>query len=152
MRRPLLAALVATAAVATAGTAVADTPADAIKYRQNVMKAMAAHFGAFFSVNMGRISQPAHLAPHAEALADLAAMTKDLFPKGSDTGAPTEALPAIWAEPADFAKAVQALETSSAALAKAVDAGDKAGTAAAAKAAGDACKGCHDRFRKEQKQ
>jgi cytochrome c556 len=149
MRRPL-AALVAAATLAVAGTATADTPADAIKYRQNVMKAMSAHFAGFFSVNMGRISQPAHLKGHVDGLAALGAMTKDLFPAGSDTGAPTDALPLIWSDADGFAKAVKAMEDSSAALKKAVDAGDKAAAGAATKALGEACKGCHDRYRKEQ--
>lgn len=154
VRRPrlvtLVATIVTTVVMASAGTAVADTPADAIKYRQNVMKAMSAHFAAYFSVNMGRISQPTHLQGHVDALAALGAMTGSLFPAGSDAGAPTDALPAIWAEPAEFAKATKAMEDASAALKRAVDGGDKAATGAATKALGDACKGCHDRFRKEQ--
>lgn len=149
MRRLLPALLAATLVAAPA--LAADTPANSIKYRQNVMKAMSAHVSAFFAVNMGSISNPGHLKPHASALADLGAMTKDLFPAGSDAGAPTDALPLIWQEQAQFAKAVAAMEESSAALKKAVDAGDKAATGQAAKALGDACKGCHDRFRKEQK-
>jgi cytochrome c556 len=147
MRRLLTAAL---AAILIAGPAAADTAVNSIKYRQNVMKAMSAHVSAFFMVNMGTISQPGHLKAHANALADLGAQTKDLFPAGTDVGQ-TEALPLIWQEPAEFAKAVKAVEDSTAALKKAVDAGDKAATGAAAKALGESCKGCHDRYRKEQK-
>jgi len=148
MRRLVLVALLA----AVAGNAAADTPANAIKYRQNVMKAMSAHVSAFFAVNMGSITAPDHLQPHVNALADLGAMTGDLFPEGSNAGAPTDALPLIWQEKEQFAKAVAAMEESSAALKKAVAAGDKAATGQAAKALGEACKGCHDRYRKEQKQ
>lgn len=151
MRRRFLSAFLAitTAAVATTSLA-ATTPTDAIKYRKAVMSAMAAHIGAFSLINFGRVDHPEYAKAHVSALADMAAQGKSLFPAGTDVG-DTEALPLIWQEQAEFNKLVTDLEKSTGALRDAVAAGDKAATTKAFKAVGESCKGCHDRYRKEQK-
>jgi len=151
MRRWTLSALLAAGltTLALPGLA-ATTPADAIKYRKAVMSAMAAHFGALSLINFGRVDLPQYAKPHASALADMAAQGKSLFPAGSDAG-DTEALPLIWQEQAEFDKLTAGLEKSAGELRDAISAGDKAATAKAFKAVGESCKGCHDRYRKEQK-
>lgn len=150
MRRRFLSALLALTATAVAMPGLsATTPADAIKYRKAVMSAMAAHFGALSLINFGRVDLPEYAKAHASALADMGAQGKSLFPAGSGVG-DTEALPLIWQEQAEFNKLVTDLEKSTAELRDAVAAGDKAATAKAFKAAGESCKGCHDRYRKEQ--
>ena len=149
MRRFVATALIACliAGYVTA-TPAATAPADAIKYRKAVMDALAAHVGAFVMVNMGKVDHPDHLKAHITAVADLGAQVKDLFPVGSDTGK-TDALPLIWKEQTQFNEGVTKLEKSTAQLRDAVAANDKAGTTAAFKAVGEACKGCHDRYRKK---
>jgi cytochrome c556 len=127
---------------------MAATPADAIKYRKAVMEGMSAHVSAFVLINFGKVEHPEYLKAHANALADLGAQAKVLFPAGTDTGE-TDALPLIWKEQERFNKLVSDVETSSAKLRDAVAASDKPGTAAAFKALGDACKSCHDRYRKQ---
>lgn len=149
MRRFMLAVLAAGLTLSSA-IAAAETPADAIKYRKAVMDAMGGHVAAAMLVNFGRVSHQEHLKAHAIALADLGAQMKVLFPEGSGTGE-TEALPLIWQEKDKFAQAVNAVEKASADLKAAANAGDKAATAQAFKALGESCKGCHDRYRKEQK-
>ena len=151
MRFALALALVAASLTAVSTVSVAETPADAIKYRKQVMAAMGAHIGAFTLVNFGRVPHQGHLQAHANALADLGAQTRAIFPEGSGAG-DTEALPLIWQEKERFAQAIAAVEKASADLKAAVNAGDKAATAQAFKALGESCKGCHDRYRKEQKQ
>ena len=125
----------------------ATAPADAIKYRKAVMSAMSAHVGAFMLVNFGKVDHPEHLKAHASALADLGVQARVLFPAGTDAG-DTDALPLIWQEQDRFNKLAADLEASTAKLRDAVAANDKAGTMAAFKAVGEACKGCHDRYRK----
>ena len=125
------------------------TPANAIKYRQQIMKAIGAHFGAFFMINTGAVDLGKHLSAHADAIAALGEEIPALFPAGSGTGK-TEALPKIWEEPAKFSETANAAKDATAKLAAAVKAGDKAGIGAAAKSLGEACKSCHDRYRKEQ--
>ena len=148
MRRSVLTVLAVCAASLVSATTCAETmPADAIKYRKAIMNAMAAHVGAFLLVNMGKVEHPDHLQAHASALADLGAEVKDIFPAGTDTGN-TDALPLIWQEREQFMQLVAKLEKSSAQLREAVAGNDKPGTMTAFKSLGEACKGCHDRYRK----
>lgn len=151
MRRSFLAAALGCAAFLGTTLSLADTaPADAIKYRKAVMSAMGAHIAGFSLINFGRIDHPEYLKAHVSALADMGAEGKALFPAGSGTG-DTDALPLIWEEQDRFASAVSALEKSTAQLRDAVNANDKKATNEAFKAVGEACKGCHDRYRKEAK-
>ena len=134
----------------SSGTWAATTPADAIKYRRAVMDGLSAHVSAFVLINFGKVEHQEYLKAHANALADLGAQAKVLFPAGSNTGE-TEALPLIWEakEQDQFKKLVSALEVSSAKLKDAVAASDKPAAMAAFKALGESCKGCHDRYRKK---
>jgi cytochrome c556 len=151
MRRISLTAAMLFATVAFATIAEAETsPADAIKYRKTVMQAMGAHVAGVFMINSGRVDHPEYLKSQVTALADLGAQGKVLFPAGSGVG-DTEALPLIWEEQEQFGKLVAALDKSTADLRDAVVAGDKAATGKALKAVGEACKSCHDRYRKEEK-
>lgn len=72
-----------------------------------------------------------------------------LFPAGTgpEAGEKTDALPAIWANPAKFSAAADKLASSSAALVAAAEASDASATKAAAADVGSSCKGCHDAFR-----
>jgi len=112
------------------------------------MEALSAHVSAFVLINFGKVEHQQHLQSHANALADLGAQVKVLFPVGTEVGK-TDALPLLWKEQEQFNKRVSDLEASSAKLRDAVAANDKPGTMAAFKALGDACKGCHDRYRKK---
>lgn len=150
MRRIALTAAIAFATMAFATTTLADTaPADAIKYRKTVMSAMGGHVGAFSLINFGRVTHPEYLQSHVRALADLGSQVKVLFPAGSGVGE-TEALPLIWQEQERFNKLVAGIEKSTAELRDAAAANDKAGITKAFKAVGEACKGCHDRYRKKE--
>ncbi len=149
MRRSVLSALAVCAVTLFSAAAYADTaPADAIKYRKAIMSAMAAHVGAFLLVNMGKVEHQDHLKTHANALADLGAQARVVFPAGTDAG-DTDALPLIWQEQEQeqFKQLLTKLETSSAQIRDAVAANNKAGTMTAFKSLGEACKGCHDRYR-----
>ena len=149
MRRSVISALaVCVVALFPAVTSAETAPADAIKYRKAIMSAMAANVGAFLLVNTGKVEHRDHLKAHANALADLGAQVRVVFPAGTDAGN-TDALPLIWQEQEQFMQLVTKLEKSSAQLRDAVAANDKAGTMSAFKALGESCKGCHDRYRKE---
>jgi cytochrome c556 len=75
------------------------------------------------------------------------------FPAGTsvDDGFKTEALPSIWQKPEEFKAAAQKLVDESAKLVTVAGEGDKAATGAQAMAMGGACKGCHDKFRLDDK-
>jgi cytochrome c556 len=126
---------------------MADTsPEDAAKYRQSFMKALSGHAGAVSSITRGIAGDPQYLDGHVEAIASLAAEMAAVFPEGSDT-LESEALPAIWERPEDFAAAVADFSKAVDGLGEAAAGGDMAATEAAFREVGKACKGCHEDFR-----
>jgi cytochrome c556 len=136
-------------ACASVSSTIAETlPEDAIKYRQTVMQSFGAHISAIVLIFTGKVDQPDQLAAHSDALAAVAAYTDTLFPADSADGE-THALPLIWEEPDQFAEVARNAKTATAALAEAINGGDRKATSQAFKAVGEACKGCHDRYREE---
>ncbi|HEX8061819.1 MAG TPA: cytochrome c [Allosphingosinicella sp.] len=73
-----------------------------------------------------------------------------LFPDGSE-GPDSRALPAVWANKADFAARANALGEAAAQLKRFSDAGDKAGFAAQATVVARGCNGCHSLYRAEER-
>jgi cytochrome c556 len=134
----------------TASLAGAATPEDAIKYRKAVMSTMAGHVGAIAMIFGGKVEFQDYLASHAEALAAAGEQAAKLFPAGSG-GSKSDALPLIWEEPEKFQKAAADIKTTTAQLRDAIRSGDKAAIGKAMKPVFDACKGCHDRYRKDEK-
>lgn len=121
----------------------------AIKYRQNVMSAM----GGLVGASVGRLRDGFSYGPDMKSIADgLQALSKDipaLFPEGTDFGE-TKAKPAVWEKREKFEKAAANLKDKVDAFAAAAKTGDRASSLKAFKAMGDACKGCHEDFRKEK--
>jgi cytochrome c556 len=136
-------------ALLAASAASAATPEDDIKYRKAVMMTMAGHFGAISLIATGKLPYQARLLSHAEALAAAGDQMSELFPAGSGSGE-TDALARIWAEPEQFQKAADAAKAATAQLRDAIKAGDKAAIGKAMRPVAESCKGCHDRYRKEQ--
>ena len=69
------------------------------------------------------------------------------FPKGSDQGHNTKALPAIWSDMAGFQKSADEMADAADKLAVAAKAGDAEVVATQVKAVADACGACHRTFR-----
>ena len=127
----------------------ADDAADhegAAKYRHHTMEAIGGHMQAIVDILRRHVPHTDHLPIHAGALAALAEITPTLFPPGSG-GSGSEALPAIWENPEDFAKRVSAFREAAANLNEVVDSGGAPGPAV--RRVGQACKGCHDEYRAE---
>jgi len=116
------------------------------KYRRTVMSALGSEFSAFVMVYTNKVDRPGQLQPLADALAATSATVGSLFPAGSEGG---KALPLIWEEPDQVAEAAATLNEQLDALAAAVSSDNKAEIAGAFKAAGKACKGCHQRYKEE---
>lgn len=128
----------------------ADKPADVVKYRQSVMKAMASHMTAISLVAKRQISDRSQLAAHAEALHAMSAGLTGFFPKDSGPEkVKSEASPAIWQHWSEFETAAKVLERESARLAATAKGSDEKLLAARLVAAGKACAACHDQFRQE---
>ena len=127
--------LLASASFADQGTA---------DYRHHTMEAIGGHMEAIVDILKGKVSHQAHLALHANAMADMAGIADTLFVEGSQGG---NALPAIWEQPEAFAERLKAFQDAGAGLRQAVNEGGDFGPAF--QNLGQACKGCHDDFVEE---
>ncbi|MEA2745765.1 MAG: hypothetical protein QOG25_4136 [Acetobacteraceae bacterium] len=83
----------------------------------------------------------------AKAIAKWAAVIPTLFPKGTETGGNTKALPEIWSDQAGFQKIALALNEAATKLAVAAKAGDADEVAIDTKLLGDQCAACHKTYR-----
>ena len=115
-------------------------------YRHHTMEAIGGHMQALMDILRGKVDHSEHLSVHAAALASLAEITPTLFPPGSG-GDDTEALPAIWDNPDDFAERLDLFRKAGAGLRAAAETGGD--VMAATRQVGQACKGCHDNYRKK---
>ena len=130
-----LAALISMPLAATEGEA---------DYREHTMEAVGGHMQAMVDILKQSVPHTAHMALHANAMADLASIAGTLFPAGSEGG---DALPAIWENSDDFAEHIAAFEEAANDLKAAAAGGD--GVGPAVQKLGQACMGCHDSYRKE---
>lgn len=153
MTKPIKLALAALLlpAVALAGAATAASgPSPVYKLRHDNFEAM----GRAMKGTFDEFKKPAPSIPtiqaNANALAAAAIKVKGHFPKGTgpQAGVKTEALPAIWERPADFAAAADRLVGATKAFQLAAATGDLTKIQPAAGAVGGSCKNCHDSFRK----
>ncbi len=143
MRRLISLGAVTIAAASIAGFAMAQD--SVIKERQDLMKDNGAQARTAGQMAQGATPFDAAVAKAAmEKIAANAAATPALFPAGSEGG---DALPAIWANFADFEAKSAALKTAADAAAAAADGGLEA-FAPAFGAVGQACGACHQAYRK----
>jgi len=149
----LVAGLVLSAGLAEAQVALPTVPKppfadpqDAITARKigfkgngDITKAMKA------AIDGGQDVAP--FAASAQWLADWAKQIPDMFPKGSETGHETKALPAIWTDTATFDKDAGDFAAAATKLTELAKADDKAGFADQFKVMGGTCGACHREFR-----
>ena len=135
-------ALLGLSLILAAPAALADE--GAADYRHHTMEAIGGHTSAVFDILQGKVAHSAHLARHASAIAEMAAIADTLFPEGSIGG---HAKAAIWEQPEVFAERMQAFQEAAPAFRDAIVGGGEIGPAA--QALGQACKGCHDDFKDE---
>lgn len=126
-----------------------DAAEGIIKYRRNVMKSHAAHFGAIGGIVQGQVPYKAHVAVHAAAINGTSKTIPQIFPEGSGTGE-TRAKPEIWQQWSKFEQAAKKLEEESAKLVEVAQNGDMKQLTPQFLAVGKACKGCHKPFRKRK--
>jgi len=125
------------------------TDENAFKYRSAVMKTLGGHVFAASLTVRGLVEDKGFLSHHAQGLANGAAELEYLFQQGSNVGE-SEALPIIWEETGEFAEAIAAAEAATDEFVEAVASEDPETIGAAFKEVGNACRGCHDKFRVEQ--
>ncbi len=135
---------------ASAAHAQFAKPEDAIKFRQAKMLLQANFVGRIGAVVKGvRPYDKDQVLSYAQTLDTLSQAGWDGFPPGSDQGGQTRALPAIWQDAAKFQAAQKKLEDATANLVKAAQSGDLGNVKQAFGPVAQACKGCHDDFRKD---
>ena len=150
MKLPIL-ALAALIGVCAAWPAAAQfqKPEDAIKYRKAAFTVMGTHFGRLGAMANGKLPFDAKVAADS---ADVALMMSKLpyvaFVEGTDKG-DTRAKPEIWAEPDKFRAAASKMQDEMVKLNAAAKTGSVDNLKAAFGPTGQACKGCHDTYRKE---
>jgi cytochrome c556 len=133
------------------GTAAAQfkNPADAIEYRQGALAVMGNHFSRIGAMVNNKVPFDAKaVQANAELVATLAKLPWAAFVDGSDKG-DTSAKPEIWSQPDKFKADAQKLQDATAKLLEAAKTGNQDAVKTAFGAAGDACKACHDDFRKK---
>jgi cytochrome c556 len=148
-RSILVLATVAGLAAAFPAAAQFAKPEDAVKYRKGAFTVMAAHFGRVAAMANGRIPFDAKAAAEN---AEIATMVSKLpfagFVDGTDKGE-TRAKPEIWTEQDKFKAAATKMQDAMEKLNVAAKSGNVDTLKAAAGTVGQACKGCHDTYRKE---
>lgn len=123
-------------------------PDMAIAYRQSVYKMIRWNFAPL--AQMVRDQRPwddAEFARRAARISFLSHQLEEGYPKGSGTGAVTDAKPEIWTNWEDFSSKLNDLEVEARALRIAAEARDRNATSRQFARLGAACKACHDEYR-----
>lgn len=143
-------AAAAVISMTAAGAASADDGGE-IKYRKAVMKSVGGHMNALVGIAKGETANKGDMAELAKGMLSLAKIAQNVFPKGSDSlGGETNALAKIWDDPADFKKVNAAFVDHAQNLVTAAESGDPKKLGAAIGALGkNACKACHDDYKKK---
>ena len=144
-------AAVAAAAFLCCGPAAAQFKnADAaIEYRQGALTVMDNHYDRIGAMVKGKVPFDAHVAQaNADLVVTLARLPWSAFVDGSDKG-DTNARPEVWSQPDKFKAAAQRLQDETVKLAAAAKTGNADAVKTAFGATSDACKSCHDDFRKK---
>ena len=145
----MVAAGLATLLASTPAAAQFAKPEDAIKYRKAAFTVMATHFGRVAAMANGRVPFDAKAAAdNAELATIVSKLPYAGFVDGTDKGE-TRAEPKIWAEMDKFRAAAAKMQDEMTKLNAAAKTGNIDTIKAAVGATGQACKACHDTYRKE---
>ncbi|AUH64464.1 c-type cytochrome [Paracoccus zhejiangensis] len=130
----------------------ADAVEDALEARQGFMKMLSINMGTLAGMAKGDIAYDAAAATQActnlEALSQYGLPALFIDGTSTDDGVETEALPAIWANSEDFATKFAGLQEAATGAGAAVGGGQEA-VGPVVQKLGEACKACHDDYRKD---
>jgi cytochrome c556 len=150
MKRKLIAistVVALTAITATVVQAQFAKPDAAIKYRKSALTVMGTHFARIGAVVKGEVPfNKEEVAKNAAIVNTMASLPWQGFGPGTEGG---DALPSVWSESAKFHSNSEKLQAATAALNTAAQSGDLEAVKKAFGATGQACKACHDDFRKK---
>ena len=137
-------------AVFCVGLANAQEDEGVVSYRQKLMVSLGTSMGSIGDLLKFKLPYDSkHVAAHANNISNIGKLIGDAFEK--EITASSDSKPEIWQEWDKFIAAADALTKAGAELAKAAE-GESEGAAlmSQVRAVGDACKGCHDPYRKPQ--
>ena len=135
-------AILAIVTIATAGAAAYDP----IETRQAGQDLLLGSFSGI-KVVVATKGDVKTLESPAKAMARWMRQFPTQFPKGSEEGHNTKALPAIWSDAEGFQKTANEMVDAATKLAELAKAGDADGVAAQVKAMGEVCVACHRTYR-----
>ena len=150
MKKLILAAVAVSGLIASLpASAQFQKPEDAVKYRKAAFNVMATHFGRVGAMANGRVPFDAKaVAENAEIATSLSKLPYSAFVEGTDKG-DTKAKAEIWTDNEKFRAAAAKMQEEMAKLNVAAKSGNQDTIKAAFGPVGQACKGCHDNFRKD---
>ena len=120
----------------------------AIEYRQGALTVMDNHYDRIGAMVKGKAPFDARVAQaNADLVVTLAKLPWSAFIEGSDKG-DTNAKPEVWTQPDKFKAAAQRLQDATVKLAEAAKTGNPDAVKTAFGATSEACKSCHEDFRK----
>jgi cytochrome c556 len=147
LRQITLCAAVVLASTGVAGSGVAKADGlDPIAVRQAMMSLQGGDF-AYIRAVLAAKGDVKPLEVPAKAIIKSTAVIPTLFPKGTESGGDTRALPEVWSDPAGFQKIAAAATDAATKLAAAAKAGDADEVAADTKLLGEQCGACHKAYR-----
>jgi cytochrome c556 len=140
------------AAVANAA-APALNPAEVIKAREKHYEDIGKAMKAIGDELKKSAPDVKVIQANAATIDRLAPQVPNWFPAGTgpETGVKTEARAEIWSKPEEFSAAATNFATAARQFNATAQTGDVAAIGAAMKQLGGSCKGCHDKFRNEDK-
>ena len=122
-----------------------------VKYRQGIMGAMGGHAEAIAQIAYGGVDYSDHLVTHTEALKAVTTLIPAAFREEAITeDPPTRAKAEIWQNWSEFEGYVNDLQQAAADVAETAAGGDVGAVAGSLDPLWDACKACHDSFRKRR--
>jgi len=123
-----------------------------VAYRQRLMTGHGASMGSIGDILKYKLDfSPMHIEIHAKNIHEYAKLIPDAFKKEITAGA-NDAKPEIWKNWDDFTAKAKALEAEAGKLATVAAGGDMAAMMPQVKATGDACRSCHDAYRKPKEE
>jgi cytochrome c556 len=150
MKRTIIAATAAFAALVMGDAAAQVKPETLVKQRQAVMTLQGKYFGPMAAMAQGKAPYNAGLVQrNAGFLANLSRMPWDGF-EPSTKDVKSAALPAVFTDTAKFKEAAERLENETSKLYDVSRSGDEAAVKAQIGAVGKSCGGCHETFRQKQ--
>ena len=136
----------------TGGFAASPEETAALKYRQNVMKAIGINMGSIGAMLKGEVPFDAGaVKAHAEAIQAMSRTVPVAFKSKTGDAGPTESKPDIWEKWSEFEAAAKTLEDEAGKMVEAAGSGDKGQIGAAMGTFGkEGCGGCHKVFRQKK--